>query len=134
MQTQSRNVKQFHSLIIFDYCSVLKITELTLVCRPIYYLHTCCIATSYWFTNSTHMRWPRFHLFRKTPKQLFWIQIYDRFFFLCKNWKDTKHLNNFSCLLHKNHWKYNLINNLQNNVSLIASQTFLINIILWELN
>ena len=27
LQTQSRNLKQFPSLVLFDYCSVLKITE-----------------------------------------------------------------------------------------------------------
>ena len=48
------------------------------------------------------MRWPHFGVFRKIPKQLFSIQIYNRFIFvcLCKNRKDTKHLNNFfsSCV------------------------------------
>ena len=107
----------------------------------------CCIATSYWFTNSTHyrmplphtltwytechcraqfkcaqtvigqrsagngpnglsydyyyyyiMRWPHFDVFRKIPKQDFLIKIYNKFILggLCKNRKDTKHLNNFS--------------------------------------
>ena len=27
LQTQSRSLKQFHSLIFFDYCSLLKISE-----------------------------------------------------------------------------------------------------------
>ena len=38
LPTQSRNLKQFHSLIFFDYCRVLK-TELTLVYRPILYIY-----------------------------------------------------------------------------------------------
>ena len=44
------------------------------------------------------MRWPHFNVFRKTPKQFCLIHIYNRFIFycMCKNWKDTKHLNKFS--------------------------------------
>ena len=44
------------------------------------------------------IRWPHFDVFRKIPKQLFLIQIYNRYIFvcLCKNRKDTKHMNNFS--------------------------------------
>ena len=67
MQTQSRNLKQFHSLIFFDNCSVLKITELTLVYRP-YYLYICCIATSYGFTNSTHYEIATFLCFQKNTQ------------------------------------------------------------------
>ena len=49
------------------------------------------------------MRWPHFDIFRKTPKQLFLVQIYNRFF-LCvsvQKLKDTKHFNNFSRYLTK---------------------------------
>ena len=48
------------------------------------------------------MRWPHFGVFRKISKKLFLIQIHNRFIFvyLCKNRKDTKHLNNFSrCIM-----------------------------------
>ena len=44
------------------------------------------------------MRSQHFYVFRKTHKQFYLIQIYNKLFFvcLCNNYKDTKHLNNFS--------------------------------------
>ena len=96
-------LKQFHSRIFFEYCSVLKITENQHWYIGPYHLHICCIASSYWFTNSTHYEMATFLYLQKNTLATLSDRNLQQIYFggLCKNRKDTKYLNNFSCCIKK---------------------------------
>ena len=91
---KAANLKQFHSLILFDYCSVLKIRELTFLYRPI--LSTYMLYSNQLLVYQFNTLWDG-HIFlssEKYPSNVFSYKFtIDLFFGVCaktektlKNW------------------------------------------------
>ena len=90
LQTPTRNLKQFHSLIYFDYCSVLKVTELTLVYRP--RLSTYMLYSIQLLVYQFNTLWDGHILMssEKYPSNSFWYKFtIDLFFWACVKTEKT---------------------------------------------